>query len=270
MPPRLPGIGLTMPSDFPSAPYEAIRKRMLRSYNILQPQYARLPPSLRTQDTEQALDPYVHFARAWTALAHRYLSCTAHGLSFSKSIVAGEKPSARERHRQGHDLFGFFVTGLSAIESLCYGLFFIGRAVSPNTFPLPAHGLRDINVSYTAGKFNARKFKRAFKNDSIGDKLDTMTRSTNFRDWTTIRNVLAHRVTPLQVLLHPFGGGPSRGYTVWQVHDVRDPISLDEQFTITQRQWLTNTINDILDAADSFTAATCDARLTLTDELSSC
>lgn len=55
--------------------------------------------------------------------------------SRSKYMEAyGGAPPEPERYRQERDLFGFFVSGLSAIESTNYGLFAIASMLDPNRF----------------------------------------------------------------------------------------------------------------------------------------
>jgi len=107
-----------MPPDFAAAPYRAI--------------HARITATIPT--THLA---WSHYAAGWTALAYRFRACAEHDTALTQSIRwAGAVPPPNERYVQERERFGFFVTGVSAIESLCYSLFAIGALLNLQEFSI--------------------------------------------------------------------------------------------------------------------------------------
>src|SRR6476661_8824523 len=105
--PPLSTVGLAMPDDFPFGPYEAVNARV-SSHQVVQ------------------AAAYTEFAGAWRAIPYRFYAVADHGDAFTQSIAHhGATVPAPQRYLQERELFNFFVNGLAAIESFCYGLFAI-------------------------------------------------------------------------------------------------------------------------------------------------
>jgi len=216
-------IGLVMPGDFAVVPYEAIHSRVVAKKEAYRHSWAQ-------------------YASAWNALAYRFLSCATHDREFTQSIKrAGSSPPQPERYIQERALFSFFVTGLAAIESLCYGLFAIGSMLNAQNFSITTpQDMRLITPRKTA-----RQFAAAFPKEHIAAALQQMRNAQDFRDWKEIRNILAHRSAPGR-LFHE--GGPHHGETLWV-----KGIQIDENTMASRRQWLAKTVRTLLIAADVFT-----------------
>lgn len=221
---RLTTVGTTMPEDFPSRAYQSINSCVVRR-----------------KDT--CPGPWGQYAQAWNALAYRFLSCTEHDEAFTSSIKStGSSPPPHDRYIQERELFGFFVTGLAAIESLCYGLFAIGSMLNPADFPLQtAEDMKKVTPNETAAQF-----ANIFPNERVSNLLRQVTNDQCFKDWNDIRNIMAHRGAPSR--LHHVGG-PQHGETLWV-----KGIPIDETTTKSWRTWLTRTIGELLAAADIFTS----------------
>jgi len=133
---KLTTIGLIMPKVFPVEPYESIHKRIVK----------------KKDDYRKSWNQY---AGAWNAVGYRFLSCNNHDKAFTESIQrAGNAPPPSERYIQESNLFGFFVSVLSTIESLIYGLYDIASIIKVEEFPIaPDENLRLINPKNTKGKF---------------------------------------------------------------------------------------------------------------------
>ena len=216
-------IGLVMPNDFAAEPYEAIRSRVVAKKEAYPHSWAQ-------------------YAGAWNAFAYRFLSCADHDRAFIGSIRRfGNSPPQPERYKQERELFGFFVTGLAAIESLCYGLFAIASMLDAQNFPItkPDH-MRSINPEKTT-----KQFAVAFPEEDITAALQQMCTAQDFRDWKEIRNILAHRSTPGRVF---HLGGPHHGEALWV-----KGIQIDINTTASRREWLAITTCALLNAADDFT-----------------
>jgi hypothetical protein len=92
-------IGLTAPSDFPSAEYEAVHARI-------------------KEKREKYPIPWDQYAGGWNAVAYRFITCAEHDDAFTASVRAyGNSPIQPHRFDQEKELFGFFVTGQAALES---------------------------------------------------------------------------------------------------------------------------------------------------------
>jgi hypothetical protein len=152
---------------------------------------------------------------------------------------------------QQRELFGFFVVGLSTVESLCYGLFAVGSILDTQQFPIATpKDLRKINIESTT-----RKFVAVFPNEVVTSALQQLIDSQEFKDWSEIRHVLIHRGLPGRIIRLTVGGGkPLHGGTTWGQGAWGQGISIDENTTAFRRRWLAETVRGLLDAADTFTS----------------
>jgi len=221
-------VGLVMPEDFAVAPYEAIHSHVCT----------------RKEACPHSWDQY---AGAWNAVAYRFLSCMDHDKAFTESFErSGDAPPQPERYIQERALFGFFVTGLAALESLCYGLFAIASMVDARTFPITTpEDMRSITPERTACQFG-----RAFPNESMTAALRRVIGTSDFLDWKEVRNILAHRAAPGRII-------PLRVSAACQHHHGgalwAKGIQISKKATGSRRKWLANTTCDLLTAADDFT-----------------
>ena len=186
-----------------------------------------------------------HFSDAWLAVAYRFFACTEHDASFRSSIErAGSNPPRLEHYIQERELYGFFVTGLTVIESFYYGCYVIASMINGDGFPMD--NPRSIQVSSTADKF-----VKNFAQKPITRELDSLRNNDAFKRWSLIRNVLAHRVNPARqvtVTLWPPKENP--------LHEVSWPeeaITIDRDTTASRRTWLANNITRLIAELDTFT-----------------
>jgi hypothetical protein len=214
-----------IPQDFPLRPYNNIRNRL-------------------GGERDKHPDSWSEFASAMNAVEYRFHSCAEHDEAFAESIRrAGNSPPAPERYAQERELFCFFVTGMSAIESFCYGLFAIGSMLDAQAFPfVTTEDKRNITPEKTADKF-----RTTFSGENITSILKRLTESQDYQRWRTMRNILSHRSTPGRKF---FRGGARDGDAVWG-----EKIMIDEDTTVSRRRWLAKVLDDLLEATDAFTAA---------------
>lgn len=228
---------MQMPKDFASAPYEAVSSRV----------------SAKNQTHPDSL---VQFAVAWSAVRHRFLSCTEHSEAFTKAIKEAGTPGVTPQtadmwYAQQKELFDFFMNGLATIENVCYGLFAVGSILDTQQFPIATeNNLRDIGAISTACKF-----ANLFANETISSTLEQLTASQEFNEWRDIRRVLFHRGLPGRIISLTLGGGePLYGGTQWGQGVWGQGIPIDENTTVSRRRWLAETLRDLLTAADTFTS----------------
>jgi hypothetical protein len=156
---------LPLPSDFPVAEVIAAELEMR----------ARAGTSPVTP-----APTWVEFGAAWMAVAYRFLDVTYFDQAFRDSMAKfGAAPEPPERYRQERHLFGFFVSGLSAIESFCYGLCALAWEADSRRVSLATPGQKKgVSPESTRDRFNAH-----FKSDAITADLDALANSSEYRDW---------------------------------------------------------------------------------------
>jgi len=219
-------IGLEMPADFPSEPYEAISARLV---NMKDP----FPES------------WSQFTSGWNAVAIRFLSCIEHDRNFTLSVIRfTNAPRQPGRYIQERELFGFFVTGLSCIDSLCYSLYFIASILNKEKFTVLENKIKYIYPSTVK-----KKFEDSYKDEIITNELKKLIEDQNYKKWKNIRNILAHRSMPGR---HFYSGGEYNGKALWI-----DRIEINENTTVSRLKWLKNKITTLINATDVFTKKSC-------------
>lgn len=209
-------LTLDVPDDFPLAPLEQFH-------------YAVHPHH------ERENEKWGHWVRACAALHYRFLACAEADDVFRSSLSAvGPGPPQPERARQEIALFTFFSSGLSALECLGYGLYFVAAIVDPAAFTRPPDKIWFHDV--------ANAYQERFESDSIAGELARVNGSTELESWRRARNVLVHREATWR---HHTLGGPS----AW----LDEPLSIAT--TSDRRAWLAGTLTALLDPANEFAAA---------------
>ena len=220
MPLHVSTVELEVPDDFPQKPYDAV--------------HARVNSSPRDDKVR------FHYGGAWNAVLYRFVSCARSDETFANSVrTAGLTPGHPERFIQEDALFGFFVNGLSVIESFFYGLYWIGSMVDTTSFPVrTGDELKDITVENTV-----KYIRRRFGTCPLTDAFSRLTSTDDYDKWKGIRNILAHRAHYGRAISI---GGP--GGVVWRCQDNQ----LTDQFTTTRRQWLASTLAKLMNGAEIF------------------
>jgi hypothetical protein len=174
----------------------------------------------------------------------RVLAPSCHSVIGDSVNRFGDTPDWPERYQQERDLFGFFVTGLSAIECACYGLFAVGSWLKPNQFSFTTDAdKRVINPERTL-----ERFKFSFPNESLTHALQQITDDQEYRNWKKARNVLSHRSQPGHII-YLSNVGPPRA-AEWGLQN----IPIDSTATASRRRWLADSLRYLLTEADNFTA----------------
>lgn len=206
------------PDDFPVQPYLDIHCRIAR--------------------TQSESDERSEFFFAWTAIAYRYKACVDHDARYTDSVTrAGNTPPYPDRYLQDEELFNFFTTGHSAVESACYAFYAVGAMIQPCSFPFTTDThRRKVDPNWTADKF-----AKAFPGAPIVTALQTMLASQQYIEWKTIRNILNHRTAPGRFI--SIGGGQTA--VEWKTVN----ISLDQMTTASRLTWLAQTLEGLIAAA---------------------
>lgn len=141
-------VGLDMPKDFPTGLQERVHERIIDSGRL-------------------ATDAKSQFLGASSGLIYRFVQCAEHDEAFTASICESDAPPQPERYWQERDLFGFFVSGLSALECLSFGLFAVGSALDSGSFPF--RGPQDY------GNVTPEKTARSFGRSFSGGQISTLS-----------------------------------------------------------------------------------------------
>jgi hypothetical protein len=221
---RVSTVGLSLPDDFDVESYQAVHSRM-------KGMAASAPVS------------WSEYAGAWNAVAYRFLTCAEHDKTFTESILRhGDAPPQLERYVQERELFGFFVTGLATIESLCYAAYAIASMLDEGVFPIAT----EENKRLISPRTTAPRFAEAFPTYEITRALRQVVGSHELHDWREVRNTLTHRTAPGRVI-HASTSGPAKP-AVWKIG-----IRLDACTTASRRRWLASTVNMLLKGLADFT-----------------
>jgi hypothetical protein len=219
-------IGLVMPPGFPSEDYDAVNSAVSRHQSH--------HPSEVSQ-----------FVGGWLGVAYRFLSCTDYDAAFRSSVSrpGGDAPPHPERYKQEKWLFGFFATGLSTLESLCYGLFAVGAITRPKDFRFVGPSdWRRVTPSWTR-----RQFASAFPQHSLTNMLEELMGSRKFHEWNEVRNILVHRSAPGRTISGTTSSAHQRRPALWV-----QGITLDERTTTFRRNWLAQQLSQLMSAARRF------------------
>lgn len=199
-------------------------------------------------------DAFRAFAGGWNGMYGRFALCAQSDEEFRRSIA---DPTSLEtqsgRYEQDRALFVFFVSGLATIECLHYALFAAGALATPGSAPTSEGSFPSLKFPLSTEadrravtpRCCAKAFRRAFPNEPLSVALADLQKDPDYWEWTDVRNVIAHRLSPGWTTLP---GGEEK-YIGWL------GIPLDETTTATRRKWLADWLAKILVATDAFIEA---------------
>src|SRR6185437_12921839 len=105
-----------------------------------------------------------NFAGGHNGVRLRLRACADYSKEFIECVRrTGDAPEPENRYLQERQLFGFFVSGISALDCFCFLLYFAAAQLQPTKFHTQKPGqIQSINRKYTA-----EAFTRVFPNESI-------------------------------------------------------------------------------------------------------
>ena len=170
------------PSDFPTGDYQSVEAAVDRWLKT-------------TRQGDETPAVWYEFVRAWQAAAHRFRMCAEHDKAFTEAITVANC-THEDLYIQDRELFLFFVTALSTIESICYAAFALASMLRPSNFPLASNKDRA-----RVGVVTVRKaFGKSYPNRDITRRLDALIGDPAFGEITDARNIQAHRQLPQRTL----------------------------------------------------------------------
>ncbi len=125
-----PIFSLAIPDMAMTSWREVVRRAWVRSHEIAS-QRLRVPEILADWHRLHNFE-YDHFYSAWVAVAFRFKACADHKWDFTEVFqrTGGASQDMDLLYQEDDALFGFFVKGLSALESFYYSLYALGALIS--------------------------------------------------------------------------------------------------------------------------------------------
>lgn len=210
---------------------------------------------------------FEHFLNAWAGVAFRFRACEEHNTQYSKSFAEthGEARGG-DLYQEEAALFGFFTNGLSAIESLFYGLYALGALIivskNPASLP-PISGFLHLdpnqpeNLRNVTPKNTVEAYEKRFPNSPLTDLLrrvitERAIADKQYRKLEELRNILSHRVAAAARTLgysSLLGSGePPDSVRPWAT----ELLALGSDTTATPFKWLQETLNACLVETEQF------------------
>lgn len=259
-----PVLDLDIPDLAVSAWFEVVRRAWARSQEIADQRLNYPAITDQHHDDWQLLHrfEYQHFYSGWVAVAFRLRACAVRAQDFTEVFERTHGTAQNEDLYQEDDaLFDFFVKGLAAFESFSYALYALGALICtpnqapsvppPEQFPLlhpnQPRCLRDIAPPETQ-----RAFEQIFPTDPLTVLLGRIFSDESYRQWSQIRNLLAHRVATAGRTIQQSPGlfqsaEPPLSVTQWA-----SDLDLNARMAASRYEWLKETINGGIEATATF------------------
>jgi hypothetical protein len=189
------------------------------------------PDEARRQTPEWA-----EWAGACNGLLYRFLACAEHGDAVVDSLIKSTSPPQPERYEQEKLLFDFFAEGLSALECLYYGVYFIGALADPGGLAAT------VDKRQVAPGHVTKCFEATYAGEALTGRLRAVLSTPEYSAWRDTRNVLSHRSSPGR----DFRTGGSDAGTYWMGSE------LSADVFGPRRAWLASSIDEILSALELF------------------
>jgi len=218
---------LILPSGFPDALFETISQRLA----------AKIHPSAQAPSAAQ----WDHVGGGQNGVRYRLRACADYCKEFTNSVRdLGDAPVPEDRYLQERQLFGFFVSGLAAVDSFSYLLYFAAAYLQPTAFFLTTTP-RKISLDSTA-----EAFSKHFPLETVTASLNNLLDDPRFVEWKNARNVLAHRAAPGRVI-YAFDTAAAD----WKMPGLNAKI--DDQLMPPRLDWLVGTLAQLVADTDDFT-----------------
>jgi len=219
-----------LPSAFPDVLFEAIKDRII----------ARLASSSPASE---------NLAGGHNGVRYRLRACVDYSDEFIQCLrLTVDAPAMEDRYQQERQLFGFFVSGLAALDSFNFFIYFTAAHLRPASFPIQTPGnIRSITLTSTA-----RALAQEFSSEAMPTTLNDLLNDPKFTEWALYRNVLAHRAAPGRVVYASIGTRTPNPAADWKI-DPAGNLKIDAGLTPPRLTWLITTLTNLVVAADQFT-----------------
>ncbi|MGH7373949.1 MAG: hypothetical protein ACREJY_06960 [Candidatus Rokuibacteriota bacterium] len=225
----------TAPSSLPLAEFDTVNERV-------------------SQRRSGSKDIWHGFASAWNGVAYRMRAALDHEEGFAKSVTNSSAPPPDERYRQDHDLFGFVVSAVSAIECFHFAAHCVGSLLNPTVFPLSTPS----NLKFYPTTVRDRS-QSAFPGDALTEVMSARLTDLQYGHLNDLRNVLAHRGTPPRMTFLSTTGPDRPSAIPSNLADLasgwRYDLHLSPQCLSPFKGWLENSLHQLVTSASVFVSA---------------
>jgi hypothetical protein len=219
-----------LPSAFPDALFEVIKDRIV-------PKLTNPSPAMG------------NLLGGHNGVRYRLRACVDYSDEFVECLrLTGDAPPIEGRYQQEKVLFGFFVSGLAALDCFAFFLYFGAAHLRPTEFPTQTAA----NIKGISLKSTVKAFSKEFPSDVMSTELNALLNDPNFTEWVLCRNVLAHRAVPGRVVYASVGTRTQPPAADWQI-DPGVNLKIDAALTPPRLTWLIATLAKLIVAADQFT-----------------
>jgi hypothetical protein len=237
---------LSMPFTFPHVTFQKLGKSSAEFF----------PDVLSNGYLADPLQRRQHYDRALLAVCYRYRACSEYNDAFKAMLVNASElwrewgGDEEQNYKIEQNLYQFFMSGLSVIDSLGFCLYFLGSMVHPKHFPLTSKP-RHITLMATGSAFAV-----AFPDTLITDHLKGLLADAGFLSLREIRNILSHRLTGRRSIYETFTidskGISTEKEEVWHVSGSDENLIFDEGLIQRHFDYITRVITALISAALEF------------------
>ena len=232
-------------------------RRLKPTGNYHGPVWGPVPQAYPTEQAERVyrylLDqmptdsiPRALMGHGFKGVAYRFRATTEYQSEFETLFYApgGVAPPSDDYYRQERALFGFFVSGLSCIESFAFALHAIGSFYRPSTFRLTEESLRKVSPNTVA-----KALEDSYPCALVTIVINRLVEDATFQTWKEIRNVLSHRAVPPRDITFSLKSGMQSTWNLMNYQHSKQDEPLDA-VTRSRALWLRRCICDLWDGVE--------------------
>ena len=177
-----------------------------------------------------------------------FLAADEAATAVTASLSASRTPPIDERARQERWLVEFFFNGLSTLECLHYGAYFLGAMAAPLKFS-SAVDRRRVTPKHVVAAYAA-----GYATTPLAATLGSVVTDPTYAEWRDIRHFLSHRGSAGRTA---YQGGADSGRVDWNlpITGVNTATILEPAELRSRREWLGSRVSDIATAALAFVTA---------------
>ena len=216
---------IEIPDCFPLVPWEGLLQR------------GKLAVSKEDESSGE-------FSRAMGCVVFRYRSCLEALSRMLEDWHASKGQLSHEgQYAQQRDLFTFFSSGLSAIESNCYACYVIAAKLHPDRLHWEEQKTRRLQ---TEPRKLPDLLKSVYPRHQLCITLESLSKSQEWKVWNDIRNTMIHRSLQSRLVEACGGGTPSLNQMVKYASSWSNPeLRADENEMWCKLSWLSGQIGEI-------------------------
>lgn len=183
----------------------------------------------------------------FTGVAYRFRAATDYQSDFETSFLApgGDAAPVDEQYRQERAIFGFFASGLAALESFSFAV----HVISAHYEARNRIGISDAQLENVYPSSVAETLNKFFPNAPLTTTIRNLVGESTFERWNKIRNILSHRAIPPRSITFSPG---SKTRVTWLFTKEKYLASDEDLSTVlnARRPWLSASLRELWDALE--------------------